>query len=62
MSTKGIRATGLHGLPKRNRTYAADRRCSHPGCITKLSAYNRYDACYVHAQIYVPRLRGKKVA
>jgi hypothetical protein len=62
MTTKGVRGTSLHRLPKRSRTYASDRRCSHPGCITKLSAYNRSDACYVHTQFYVPRLRGKKAA
>jgi hypothetical protein len=61
-SSAGIRARAVRGLPKRSKRYSGERQCSHPGCITKLSAYNRSDTCYVHAQFKTPRLRGRKVA
>jgi hypothetical protein len=33
-----------------------------PGCDTKLSTYNRRDRCWLHAEMKVPRLRGRKPA
>jgi hypothetical protein len=62
MESGGIRATAARGLPKRSRTYPAERVCSHPGCITRLSVYNRSDRCYTHASSKAPRLRGRKAA
>jgi hypothetical protein len=35
-------------LPKPSRRYEEERICSHPGCNTRLSAYNAYETCYNH--------------
>jgi hypothetical protein len=48
------------GLPRASRQYAKDRVCSFPGCGTRLSTYNRRDRCWAHAEMKVPRLRGRK--
>lgn len=56
---KGARAMGL---PRRSRRFRADRTCAHPGCLTRLSVYNRRDTCFVHSGVKIPRLRGKKTA
>jgi hypothetical protein len=61
-SSTAIRGAHVVGLPKRSRRYAQDRVCAHPDCITRLSMYNRRDTCYIHADIKIPRLRGKKVS
>jgi hypothetical protein len=37
----------LH-LPKPSRRYEDNRYCSHPGCETRLSAYNAYETCFNH--------------
>ena len=50
------------GLPRASRQYAEGRICAHPGCATKLSRYNRRDRCWAHAEMKVPRLRGRKPA
>jgi hypothetical protein len=34
----------------------------HPDCDTRLSKYNRRDKCWAHADMKVPRLRGRKPA
>jgi hypothetical protein len=31
-------------------TFAPDRNCHEPGCITVLSIYNRGPFCFLHAQ------------
>jgi hypothetical protein len=49
-------------LPRRSRRYPGGRVCAHPGCETRLSTYNRRDRCWVHAEMKVPRLRGRKPA
>ncbi len=51
-----------HGLPRRSRRYPEGRVCSHPDCATRLSTYNRRDKCWAHAEMKVPRLRGRKPA
>jgi hypothetical protein len=56
---KGERPTGL---PRASRTYAKGRVCAHPGCETRLSTYNKRDRCWAHAEMKVPRLRGRKPA
>ena len=48
------------GLPPRSRHYPAGRQCSHPGCETWLSIYNRASTCAVHSPRAAPRLRGRK--
>lgn len=62
VQSAAIRGTHAVGLPKRSRRYEAGRQCAHEGCITQLSMYNRKDKCFTHAQVTIPRLRGKKVS
>jgi hypothetical protein len=62
VASTAIRGAHVVGLPKRSRRYAEDRACAHEGCITKLSMYNRRDTCFIHADVKIPRLRGKKVS
>ena len=55
-----IRGSRLRGLPRSSRTAPEGRVCSYPGCGTRLSVYNRRDRCWTHAEMKVPRLRGRK--
>ena len=36
--------------------------CDQAGCETRLSKYNRREKCWAHAEMKVPRLRGRKPA
>lgn len=63
MSSKdAIRASRLQALPRPSRLYPKGRVCSQAGCETRLSQYNRRDKCWAHAEMKVPRLRGRKPA
>lgn len=62
MATAAMRGAHVVGLPKRSRRYAENRRCAHPDCETVLSTYNRRETCFAHAEVKIPRLRGKKTA
>jgi hypothetical protein len=55
-----ITATRTVGLPARSGRYPEGRRCSHPGCETWLSTYNRATTCWLHSPRTAPRLRGYK--
>jgi hypothetical protein len=57
-----IRGSRPQGLPRASRRYAEGRVCAEAGCETKLSVYNRRDKCWAHAEMKVPRLRGRKPA
>jgi hypothetical protein len=59
---ENIRGSKAQGLPRPSATFPEDRTCSMPGCETKLSTYNRRDRCWLHAEMKVPRLRGRKPA
>jgi hypothetical protein len=48
------------GLPRASAQYPTGRVCAHPDCRTRLSTYNRRDKCWMHADMKVPRLRGRK--
>ena len=59
--------SAIHGskpvaMPRASQTYPKGRVCAHPGCETRLSTYNRRDKCWAHAEMKVPRLRGRKPA
>jgi len=54
-----IQGTRISALPRRNTCFADDRTCAYPGCITKLSIYNRRETCFAHTGFKVPRLRGR---
>ncbi len=47
-------------LPPPSRKGSEGRVCSHPGCETKLSVYNRSDLCWQHDDVVFPNLRGKR--
>ena len=53
-------ATRVVGMPSRSRRYPEGRVCSHPGCLTRLSTYNRASTCFLHSPMVAPRLRGRK--
>ncbi len=57
---EAIRGSRIQALPRASRTYPEDRICAAPGCGTKLSRYNRREKCWAHADMRVPRLRGRK--
>jgi hypothetical protein len=57
-----IRGSRPQGLPRASQRYPEGRMCSFDGCVTKLSVYNRRDKCWAHAEMKVPRLRGRKPA
>jgi hypothetical protein len=57
----------IHGarpqpLPRASQKFPEGRVCAHPGCGTRLSTYNKRDKCWLHAEMKVPRLRGRKPA
>ena len=49
-------------MPRASRTYPEGRVCAAPGCETRISTYNRREKCWAHAEMKVPRLRGRKPA
>ncbi|MEA2434052.1 MAG: hypothetical protein QOG54_1509 [Actinomycetota bacterium] len=57
-----IRGSRPQGLPRASQRYPEGRMCGFPGCVTELSVYNRRDKCWAHAEMKVPRLRGRKPA
>ena len=57
-----IRGQRPVGLPRASQKFLEGRECNYPGCGTKLSVYNRRDRCWAHAEMKVPRLRGRKPA
>ena len=59
---QAIRGQRPLALPRASQKYPEGRVCDHPGCETKLSTYNRRDRCWAHAEMKVPRLRGRKPA
>ena len=57
-----IRGQRPAGLPRASQKFPQGRICEHEGCQTMLSTYNRRDRCWAHAEMKVPRLRGRKPA
>ena len=63
MSSKdAIRGSKAQGLPRASQKFPKGRVCAESGCQTQLSTYNRRDRCWAHAEMKVPRLRGRKPA
>lgn len=62
MGQFAVRGSQPKGLPRASQTFPKDRTCAHEGCETRLSTYNRRDKCWAHAEMKVPRLRGRKPA
>jgi hypothetical protein len=55
-----FRGARVRQLPRRNRTYGADRTCAEPGCETRLSIYNRSMRCWQHEPVHAFVSRGKR--
>lgn len=49
------------GRRRRPKAVEGLRVCSHHGCGTRLSRYNRNGTCYSHSPIVFPRVRGRDV-
>lgn len=62
MAQSSIRGTRPQALPRASQQFPEGRVCSFAGCGTKLSKYNRRERCWAHAEMKVPRLRGRKPA
>ncbi len=58
-SMKGIRPGKM---PSPSQTSSGGRRCTAPGCQTRLSIYNHGTACWQHAELAFPNYRGKRLA
>jgi len=59
---EAIRGSKALSLPRANQKAPEGRVCAQPGCETKLSTYNKRERCWAHAEMKVPRLRGRKPA
>ncbi len=59
---EAIRGQRVYGLPRASKKQPEGRVCDHPSCETRLSVYNKRDRCWAHAEMKVPRLRGRKPA
>jgi len=46
-------------LPRPSKSFSKGRTCAAPGCAKELSQYNRREKCWAHADMKVPRLRGR---
>jgi hypothetical protein len=57
-----IRGQKALALPRASKQAARGRVCAQPGCETQLSTYNKRERCWAHAEMKVPRLRGRKPA
>ncbi len=57
-----IRGSRPQPVPRASQKFPEGRKCAAPGCVTKLSTYNKRDKCWAHAEMKVPRLRGRKPA
>lgn len=59
---EAIRGSRTLGLPRANKKSPGGRVCAEGGCETVLSVYNKREKCWAHAEMKVPRLRGRKPA
>ena len=57
-----VRGSRPQPMPRASQKYPEGRVCAHDGCSTRLSKYNKREKCWAHAEMKVPRLRGRKPA
>lgn len=57
-----IRGSRPQALPRASQQHPEGRVCAFPTCDTRLSKYNRRDRCWAHAEMKIPRLRGRNPA
>lgn len=62
MSEQSVGAFPLTGSQRPSKAFKAGRVCRQSGCRTVLSIYNDGAFCYQHEPMFVPRMRGKKIA
>jgi len=55
-----IRGSKPQPIPRASQRKPEGRVCTHEGCATVLSTYNKRERCWAHAEMKVPRLRGRK--
>jgi hypothetical protein len=55
-----FKGSAVRSLPPRNRVWSEGRECAEPGCITRLSIYNRSKYCWAHEPIHYYISRGRK--
>jgi hypothetical protein len=55
-----VRGSRPRELPRPNRTYGQGRVCSHEGCDTRISIYNKSSYCWAHAPLKYPLVRGER--
>ncbi len=56
----GLRGTRVREMPRPNRRYGAGRVCSHEGCETRISTYNKSAYCWAHTPVKYPLTRGAR--
>ncbi|MGI8708483.1 MAG: hypothetical protein ACR2LG_09825 [Actinomycetota bacterium] len=49
-------------LPRASKRSEKGRVCAHEGCPTVISQYNKREKCWAHAEMKIPRLRGRNPA
>jgi hypothetical protein len=57
-----LRGATVRALPRANRVWSAGRVCAEPGCITRISIYNRSKYCWSHEPLHYYVARGRKKA
>lgn len=62
MKQTSVRGSRPQALPRASQQQPEGRVCAQAGCKTRLSKYNKRDKCWAHAEMKVPRLRGRKPA
>jgi hypothetical protein len=55
-----LKGAPVRSLPRRNRVWGEGRACAEPGCITKISIYNRSKYCWTHEPLHYYIARGRK--
>jgi hypothetical protein len=55
-----LRGAPIRTLPRRNRVWGPGRQCAEPGCITRISIYNRSKYCWTHEPLHYYIARGRK--
>lgn len=55
-----LRGEAVRALPRRNRQWTQGRVCAEPGCVTRISIYNKSKYCWTHEPIHYYIARGRK--
>jgi hypothetical protein len=55
-----LKGAPIRSFPRRNRVWGEGRVCAEPGCITKISIYNRSKYCWTHEPLHYYIARGRK--